>query len=692
MKNFLRSKFYLFVFISVLFVSFSSKAQYFVGFEGTGETKTAYASGSVTLSGLSWNLTEALIGTEAGELITGVRVARLRGYGTSSMTMLENKPDGLGTISFKYRRYGTDAQVDWVVQYSKNDGVDWIQIGDVFTAPASDEIRTFSQAVNVTGNIRVRIKRGTETGTANRRLNIDDITITNFIDPGTSSLTNFAVTPTAANTGQQVTFTWDAIDVSAIKFQAFDGEKWFDLEELTNVNASLGTINFVIPDGAEEGTYLLRIVDRNNSAVVSNTASIVVSDVTFAGLWDRDGLYPANDATDVPIDLFKVWEYEGGNVMPTFKTLVMHFKERVKAGSGSIKLFKAAGNVLVYNFDVNTAQVVFQDEAVLIFLPDNLLPNTDYYVTIDNGAITDRASTPNAFDGNVVWEFRTGARDSQKAIAEIREPIDLNVSDVSPYLNQYVITSGLVIHKRSNGVYIQDNTLPWGGLFVFDSKFTPGVQVGDWVALIGKVSAYNNMTQLQNILSLNVTGQFPLPEPVVITMPFNKTNSEQWESMLVKVENVVHTTEGPAVTGTEFKVSDGTNIGIIDDYQYNGFTPTEGQQFSYIAGIMNHFQADYKLAPRNADDIVTKPTNVKNTESVDLIIYPNPVINEIRLLSSESVAKVEVTNIAGQMVANSFKVVGQEVVVPVNNNVNGVIIVKITTESGKVVVKKVLKQ
>lgn len=691
MKNFLRSKFYLFVFILVVFVSFSSKAQYFVGFEGTGETKGAYASGAVTLSGLSWNLTEALIGTEAGELITGVRVARLRGYGTSSMTMLENKPDGLGTISFKYRRYGTDAQVDWVVQYSKNDGVDWIQIGDVFTASASDEIQTFSQVVNVTGNIRVRIKRGTETGTANRRLNIDDITITNFSDPGTSSLSNFAVAPTAANTGQQVTFTWDAVDVTAIKFQAFDGEEWFDLEELTNVDASLGTINFVIPADAEEGTYLLRIVDRNNSAVVSNTASITISDVTFAGLREVEGLFPANDATDVPIDLFKVWEYDGG-AHADFRKLVMRFNEEVKAGTGSVKVYKASGNELVYSFDVTGASVEFGGKTVFVTLPANLAPNTDYYVTIDNGAITDKASTPNVFDGNVVWEFRTGAKDSYRTIAEIREPIDLNVSDASPYLGQYLVTAGLVIHKRSNGVYIQDNTQPWGGLFVFDSNFTPGVQVGDWVALIGKVSAFNNMTQLQNILSLNVTGQFPLPEPVVITMPFDKTNSEKWESMLVKVENVVHSTDVAGVTGKEFKVSDGINIGIIDDYQYSGFTPTEGQEFSYIVGIMNNYQASYKLAPRNADDIVTKPTNVKNTESVDLIIYPNPVINEIRVLSSESIAKVEVTNMAGQVVANSFKVVGQEVVVPVNNKVNGVVVVKITTESGKVVVKKVLKQ
>ena len=95
-------------------------AQYTVDFEGTGETKTAYASGTVNLSGLNWDLTEVLIGTSDTDFKNGARSARLRGYGTSSMTMLADKSNGLGTISFQYRRYGTDAQVDWKVEYSTN--------------------------------------------------------------------------------------------------------------------------------------------------------------------------------------------------------------------------------------------------------------------------------------------------------------------------------------------------------------------------------------------------------------------------------------------------------------------------------------------------------------------------------------------------------------------------------------------
>ena len=158
----------------------NSSPYYYAGMEGDGETKGSYGSGTVTISDIQWDLTEALIGTLATDYKTGIRSVRMRGYGTSAMTMLEDKAGGIGSIYFNYRRYGTDAQVDWKVEYSTDGGSNWTQIGSVFTAPDSDEVQTFHEKVNVDGNIRLRIKRETETGSSNRRLNIDDIIVTNY--------------------------------------------------------------------------------------------------------------------------------------------------------------------------------------------------------------------------------------------------------------------------------------------------------------------------------------------------------------------------------------------------------------------------------------------------------------------------------------------------------------------------------
>lgn len=174
------------IFAIILLSAALAWAQYTVNFEGEGETKGAYASSTVNLSGLNWDLTETLIGTSTTDFKNGTRSARLRGYGTSAMTMLADKSNGLGTISFQYRRYGTDAQVDWKVEYSTNQGSNWTQIGSDFTAPASDVVQTFSETVNASGGVRIRIKRATETGSDNYRLNIDDITLTDY--SGTSSV------------------------------------------------------------------------------------------------------------------------------------------------------------------------------------------------------------------------------------------------------------------------------------------------------------------------------------------------------------------------------------------------------------------------------------------------------------------------------------------------------------------------
>lgn len=155
---------------------------YVVDFEGVGETKGSYATGSVTLSGVSWTLTEAVIGTLANDFKNGARSGRLRGYGVSEMFTDDPLTNGIGAIAFFYRRYGTDAQVSWQVEYSTNE-TDWVQIGDDFTAPTSDDVQTFAENVGVEGDVWLRIRRAEpDVSTTDRRLNVDDISIYAFGD------------------------------------------------------------------------------------------------------------------------------------------------------------------------------------------------------------------------------------------------------------------------------------------------------------------------------------------------------------------------------------------------------------------------------------------------------------------------------------------------------------------------------
>ncbi len=156
----------------------SAGESYIVDFEGDGETKGSYNTGTVTLNGKQWDMTQVMIGpvqpTDA-DWKNGARSARFRGYDTSAMTLLEDIAN-ISSISFDYRRYGTEsAQTNWVVEYSTDSGTSWTQVGSNFTA--TDTVQTFSETISESGANRVRIRAANGTGSSNRRMNIDDIEI-----------------------------------------------------------------------------------------------------------------------------------------------------------------------------------------------------------------------------------------------------------------------------------------------------------------------------------------------------------------------------------------------------------------------------------------------------------------------------------------------------------------------------------
>jgi hypothetical protein len=159
-------------------------SSYTTGFEDGA--KAAYASGNVTLNGISWNMTEALIGgSDSGDFKVGSKSVRLRGYSSSAITMLADTTGGMGTISFQHRRFSSDSQIEWIVEYSTNGGGSWTEAGR-FTAGAS--VATFTAPVNSGANGRVRI-RTNAAGSSNRRTNIDEFSITAYSPPTSPTVT-----------------------------------------------------------------------------------------------------------------------------------------------------------------------------------------------------------------------------------------------------------------------------------------------------------------------------------------------------------------------------------------------------------------------------------------------------------------------------------------------------------------------
>ncbi|HMP76150.1 MAG TPA: choice-of-anchor D domain-containing protein [Kiritimatiellia bacterium] len=183
-----------------------ARAGYTNDWEATSN-KTAYGSGNLTVDGITWQLVEALATTgDSSDFKNGTRSARGRGYGVSEITMLGDKSGGVGYVTFQHRRYGTDAQVAWVTEYSTNSGSSWTAIGSTFTPGASVDV--FSNNVNIAGNVRIRIRTDSSSGTANRRANFDDIILSDYASvtvPTVTTLAGTATNTTTATVGGNVT-------------------------------------------------------------------------------------------------------------------------------------------------------------------------------------------------------------------------------------------------------------------------------------------------------------------------------------------------------------------------------------------------------------------------------------------------------------------------------------------------------
>src|SRR5690554_738876 len=379
----------------------SLSAQIFLDFEGV--TKEDYTTGIVTIGDYDWKLTEALIGISQNDWKEGDKSVRLKGAHDSELVLETQKNDGIGQISFKYRRYGTDSQVDWKVEYTLDNGSTWMQVGTDFTAPDTDDVQTFSANVNVIGSAQIRIIRATvDTNTANKRLNIDNLSISNW----PASLSDFTiVNGTTFNPGDILNFTWTAIGVSEVLFEVkFSDSDWEFIEDFGIIDATLGAFQLPIPLNAGDAAIKIRIVDNFNNSAVSNEVEIIIVDNIFGGIDLEEGHYPEAGETNVAIDLYvlKTGMDEHGDswAWSSRGEIIINFDEdEIVANTGNITISKQGEAEPVYTFNVATSENIEVDRnTVRIILPENLSPHTTYEVVVPAGAFADIAATPNFSD------------------------------------------------------------------------------------------------------------------------------------------------------------------------------------------------------------------------------------------------------------------------------------------------------
>ncbi|HKX29797.1 MAG TPA: lamin tail domain-containing protein [Blastocatellia bacterium] len=124
----------------------------------------------------------------------------------------------------------------------------------------------------------------------------------------------------------------------------------------------------------------------------------------------------------------------------------------------------------------------------------------------------------------------------------------------SPYVDQEVITTGIVTGLKTNGFFLQapaaevdDDSNTSEGIFVFTGG-SPSVAVGDLASALGIVTEFFGLTQVSSSnLDVTVTSSLnPLPEPVTLTTsilnPAGGLNQlERFEGMRMHADSLVST-------------------------------------------------------------------------------------------------------------------------------------------------------
>lgn len=237
---------------------------------------------------------------------------------------------------------------------------------------------------------------------------------------------------------------------------------------------------------------------------------------------------------------------------------------------------------------------------------------------------------------------------------EITPPTAIGIYDIqfttdasgnSPLMDQIVMTGGIVTAVRNDGRYwIQNGTGPWKGIYVYHQPAVP-VQLGDSVTFSATVVEYFNLTELSYINDfVNVSsGNFFMATNVTTT----QANSEAYEGCLVRVSNANCTT---ALNNfNEWVVNDGSGAVKVDDFLYM-YTPTVGQAYN-VTGVMDYGFSEYKILPRDANDISTATVGVNEVVGADLSIYPVPAQEMITIqFETKTPQEVMVTDVTGKQI------------------------------------------
>ena len=134
-------------------------------------SKGSYSVGDLACNAATWTFDNALLASDTNRRDS--KSVRMKVGG--AVTMLEDKPAGCDSLWFYAGLYGTDTGVQLTVTYSLDSGLSWTPVVEELTLGAWQR---YAYKIERDGDIRLSFQA---LGTANKRLNLDDIQMSDYV-------------------------------------------------------------------------------------------------------------------------------------------------------------------------------------------------------------------------------------------------------------------------------------------------------------------------------------------------------------------------------------------------------------------------------------------------------------------------------------------------------------------------------
>lgn len=183
-------------------------------------TAEGYASTDYEGTACVWKRSSVgIYGRNGSDKFNGTHAACTGKSGSRSLLMGEDKPYGAGTVSFYAAPFGSDAAGVIDLVYSVDGGQTWKPIAESITIEKGD-LKMYNYKADIAGNVRIGFKQ-----ISGKRLNIDDISITDYKSVGIADIAADGWDVYSSGAGQLVI---DTRNEQRIEIYSFDATKVYD--------------------------------------------------------------------------------------------------------------------------------------------------------------------------------------------------------------------------------------------------------------------------------------------------------------------------------------------------------------------------------------------------------------------------------------------------------------------------------